>query len=138
MGCLFLSICYVSTSWSYIQSYQIKLSQNLFMKQKRSHQWSSGPAPLTNRHWILINEAGPQSRPVVIIVFAHVVRSSVRLHFSKQNIFQAKTMFTTSETVSLTEWIIDDSCLVCFVLLDFIKFGRTKGHVWILWSRLWL
>ena len=41
---------------------------------------------------ILIHEADPQSRPVVIIVFC-TCRPSVRQHFSKQNKFQAKTMF---------------------------------------------
>ena len=34
---------------------------------------------------------------------------SVRPHFSKQNNSQAKTMFATGETVSLAEWIIDDT-----------------------------
>ena len=65
---------------------------------------------------LLIHEDDPQSRPVVIIVFAHVVRPSVRpsvrLHFSKQNKFQAKTMFAPGETAGLAEWIIDDTCLV--------------------------
>ena len=64
----------------------------------------------------LIHEADPQSRPVVLIVFAHVVRPyvrpSVRPHFSKQNKFQAKTMIATCETVDLDEWIINDTCLV--------------------------
>ena len=54
----------------------------------------------------LIHEADPQSRSVVIIVFAHVVRSSVRPHFSNQNKFQAKTMFATGGTVGLADWII--------------------------------
>ena len=54
----------------------------------------------------MIHEADPQSRPVVIIVFAHVCP-----HFSKQNKFQAKTMFATGETVGLAEWIIDDTYL---------------------------
>ena len=40
------------------------------------------------------------------------VRPSVRPHFSKQNKFQAKTMFATGETLSLAEWIIDDICHV--------------------------
>ena len=35
-------------------------------------------------------------------------------NLAKQNKFQAKTMFTTGETVGLAEWIIDDTCL--FVL----------------------
>ena len=41
--------------------------------------------------------------------------SSVRLNFQnlgKPNKFQAKTMFTTGETVGLAEWTIDDTCLV--------------------------
>ena len=39
----------------------------------------------------------------------------------KQNKFQAKTMFTTGETVGLAEWIIDDPCLLFCVL--FAKHG---------------
>ena len=58
---------------------------------------------------ILIHSADPHLRPVVIIVFAHVVRSYVR---TKQNKCQAKTMFTTGEPVGLVEWINDDACLV--------------------------
>ena len=42
-------------------------------------------------------------------------RPFVRHHFSKQNKFQAKTMFATGETVGLAEWIIDDTCLIPFV-----------------------
>ena len=67
-------------------------------------------AKVTNQQ--LIHSADPQSRPVVIIVFAHVVRSYVHPRFSKQNKFQAKTMFATGETVGLAGWIIDDTCLV--------------------------
>ena len=89
----------------------------------------------------LIHEAYPQSRPVVIIVFVHVVRSSVRPHFSKQNNFQAKAMFSTGETVGLAEWIIDDTCLVsiCFLLFTsfFKKMGRTyKVHTYGRTSRV--
>ena len=43
------------------------------------------------------------------------VRPSVRPHFSKQNKFQVKTMFTTGETGGLAEWIIDDTCFVFVV-----------------------
>ena len=62
----------------------------------------------------LIHEADPQSLLVVIIVSAHVVHPSVRPSplFTKQNKFQANTMFATDETVGLAEWIIDDTCLV--------------------------
>ena len=65
----------------------------------------------------LIHEADPQTRPVVIIVYAHVARPSVSPHFSKQNKFQAKAMFANGETVGLAEWIIDDTCLVYFKAL---------------------
>ena len=65
-------------------------------------------------HWLLIHSDDPQSRPEVIIVFAHVVRSSVCTctfqNLANRNKFQA--MFTTGETVGLAEWIIDDTCLV--------------------------
>ena len=65
--------------------------------------------PLTK----LIHSANPQSRPVGIIVFAHVVRPSVPTfqNLEKQN--KAKPMFATGETAGLAEWIIDDTCLVC-------------------------
>ena len=67
---------------------------------------------------ILIHSANPQSRPVVIIVFTHIFRSSVRPYvptfqgLAKQNECQMKTMFITGETRGLAEWIIDDTCLV--------------------------
>ena len=44
------------------------------------------------------------------------VRPSVHPHFSKQNKFQTKTMFTTGETVGLAEWIIDDTCLIMYCI----------------------
>ena len=72
-----------------------------------------------------IIDIDPRGRPTVpsgsiIIVFAHVVRSYVcPSHFSKQNKFQAKTMFITGETVGLAEWIIDDTCLVS-ILLEYL------------------
>ena len=59
----------------------------------------------------------PQSWPVLIIVFAQVVRPSVPTfqNLAKQNKIQAKTMFTTGETVGLAEWIIDNTCLVYLI-----------------------
>ena len=61
---------------------------------------------------ILIHSADPQSRPVGIIVFAHVVRTSVPTfqNLAKQN--KTKTMSAIGQTVGLVEWIIDDACLV--------------------------
>ena len=44
-------------------------------------------------------------------------RKHERTHFSKQNKFQVKTLFTTGEAVGLAEWIIDDTCLVTFFIL---------------------
>ena len=64
----------------------------------------------------LIHSANPQSRLVGIIVFAHVVHTSVRtspvFNIAKQN--KAKTMFVTGETVGLAEWILDVTCLDFF------------------------
>ena len=66
--------------------------------------------------WIilLIHSADPKSRPVGIIVFTHVVRPSVSTfqNLAKQNKYQAKTMFTTGETLVLAEWITDYTCIV--------------------------
>ena len=36
--------------------------------------------------WVLIHSADPQSRPIGIIVFTHVVRTSVRPNFTKSSI----------------------------------------------------
>ena len=38
-------------------------------------------------------------------------------HFSKQNKFQAKTMFTTGKIVRLAEWIIDDTHVLFLIRL---------------------
>ena len=75
---------------------------------------------------ILIHSADPQSWPVGIIVFAHVVRN-VRTsvptfqNLAKQN--KAKTMFATGETVGLAKWIVDDTCLVS------VDFEKWDGHL---------
>ena len=70
----------------------------------------------------------PQSWPVGIIVFTHVVRPSVRMsvptfqNLAKQ--IKAKTMFATGETVGLAEWIIDDPCLgILFCFIGWREFG---------------
>ena len=63
--------------------------------------------------------ADPQSLPVGVIVFANVVRTSVRPHFQnleKQN--KAKTMFAIGETVSLAEWIIDGIHHLVIIMLS--------------------
>ena len=78
----------------------------------------------------LIHKADPQSRPLVIIVSAHIVRSSVRTSVptfhTKQNKFQAKT----GETVGLAEWIIDDTCLGSFsFLVNSHQLSRTLSVV---------
>ena len=56
----------------------------------------------------------PLGRPTVTAGCDHCFRTCCPSvpHFSKQNEFQAKTMFTTGETVGLAEWIIDDTCLI--------------------------
>ena len=56
-----------------------------------------------------------------MIVFTHVLPPSVPTfqNLAKQNKFQLKTMFATSETVGPAEWIIDDTCIVVFVLMKY-------------------
>ena len=59
---------------------------------------------------ILIHSSYPQSLPVVIIVFTHVVRTSVRTFVRPSPLFkipQNKTMFTAA--ARLWVWIIDDT-----------------------------
>ena len=56
-------------------------------------------------------------RPVVIIVFTHV-RPFVPTF---QNLTkQIQFHYCTGETVDLADWIIDDTCLVCFNLFHFV------------------
>ena len=61
-------------------------------------------------HLKLIHEADPQSPPVVIIVFARL--SSVLLSVRPSPLFKTK---------QISEWIIDDTCLVRLILRDFTK-----------------
>ena len=56
---------------------------------------------------ILIHKTGPQSRPVMIKIFTHVIRPSVH----------TRAKITASRTVGLAKWIIDNSCLLWFLLL---------------------
>ena len=65
----------------------------------------------------LIHKAGPQSRPVVITIFARGVCPSVRPHFSKSHKKthrQVRIVIATGRTVGLAEWIIDGT-YVCFL-----------------------
>ena len=66
----------------------------------------------------------PLGRPTVMAGGDHCFRtccSFISLG-QKQNKFQAKATLTTSETVGLAEWIIDDTCLVHDILQDTIIF----------------
>ena len=71
--------------------------------------------------YLMIHSADLQSRLVVIIVFTHVVRTSVRTcvstfqNVTKQNKFQVKTILATGESVGLAKWIIDNTCHI-FIL----------------------
>ena len=68
------------------------------------------------------------TRPVGIIVFAHVLRSYLRnvpKNLVKQ--YKVKTMFPTGETAGLVEWIIDDTCLVFTMLL--FKHNISLSHL---------
>ena len=81
---------------------------------------------------LLIHEADPLSQPVGIIV---TCRPFVRPHFSKQNKFQAKTMFAIGNTVGLAEWIIDNTCLV-FLFLVLLLTHQAAVDIWSLVSHV--
>ena len=65
---------------------------------------------------LLIHSADPQSQPVVIIIFTHVVRTCLRAYAksskTKNQIYQVRRMCITGESVGIAERIIDDTCLV--------------------------
>ena len=91
-----------------------------------SHPLDQAHSLASSKHYFrlkLFHSANPQSRSVVIIVFTHVVSPSPLFKYSKTK--QQKTMVVTGDTMGLAEWIIDGTCLLCFVLLDFEKWERT-------------
>ena len=63
---------------------------------------------LSSCYELLIHSANPKWRTVGIIVFAHVVRTSVPLFIARKT-KQQKTMFATGLTMGLAEWINDDT-----------------------------
>ena len=81
---------------------QLSLKKEAIVEKRRKQKRRTSCVTVFFRKSFLIQVADPQSWPVVIIVFAHLVRP----HYAKQNIFQAKTMSDTGETVGLAEWII--------------------------------
>ena len=72
--------------------------------------------------FVLIHEAGPQSRPIVITIFARGVCTSVRLSSVRpsplfkiaqnKNKFQVRIVIATGGTVGLAVWIIDDTSVL--------------------------
>ena len=98
------------------KSATMRLSVNVLLELQETH-WTI----VVSIHVfdILIHSAASQSRPVVIIVFSHVVCPYVHPDFSKSSNakqIQVKTMFTTKEFVGLDEWIMDDTCHVLYIL----------------------
>ena len=65
--------------------------------------------PAAVKKGVLIHEADPQSRPVVITIFTKSVRPSVPK-------LQNQATITTGRDCGLAEWIIDESCLVYVVI----------------------
>ena len=61
---------------------------------------------------ILIHSANPKSRPVGIIVFPHVVRPSVSTFQIWKNKTTEINVRYWRDYLVLSEWIIDDTCLV--------------------------
>ena len=52
----------------------------------------------------------PQLRPVVIIIFTHVLLSKI---LQNKTMFQMEIKFATIITMDLAEGILDNSCLAC-------------------------
>ena len=61
------------------------------------------------------SQSQPQFRPVVITIFTHVVCPSV--HTSSVSKLKYQAEITAGRDCGLSEWIIDDSCLVFNILL---------------------
>ena len=82
------------------------------------------------KYYKLIHSDDPQSRPVGITVFSHVVRSYVRpsplSNLTKQN--KQKTIFATGETVGLAEWIIVKTF---FIYIIFVRYHLNIANPWI-------
>ena len=79
---------------------------------------------------ILFDPRGrPQSGPVVITIFTHVVRTSVRPsgHPSVPKL-QNQATITAGRDCGLAEWIIDHSCLVFVVGSKVPHMKRTSFH----------
>ena len=92
------------------------ISKTIFKKRstRPTHDFYSlltlcpyGSTNYVNRHFFtIIDPRGrPQSRPVVITIFTHVVRPSVTK-------LQNAATITAGRDCGLAKWIIDDSCLV--------------------------
>ena len=72
--------------------------------------WPNGS--LATAPVLLIHSADPQSRPVMIIVYTHVARPSIRSYFSKYS----KTRKPYSLLARLWVWPSGSSMIFCFVV----------------------
>ena len=114
------------TDWNYKHSPEKGLS--IIDIRKFTAQTSDSQMSYVNYIWhmdfVLIHEADPQSRPVVIIVFAHIVRTSVPT-------FQNKTNFKRKQSSLLANlWVYPSGSLmtpVLFCLYLYRKFRITTG-----------
>ena len=71
--------------------------------------------------FVLIHSANPKSRPLGTIVYAHVVRPSVRPNFSNLAKQSNRNNVRYWRDMGLAEWIIDDTCLVQIVAIKSLK-----------------
>ena len=91
---------------------------------------------------LLIHSAVPQSRPVVMIIFAHI---SIRPHFlkhrkAKQRSPENNDHYCTSGTVSLAQGISYDICLatnISFARVDFTCsiYSKTMRQEFLCWQQ---
>ena len=83
-----------------------------FHKRKGSKYNPTWAGWQKKKQYILIHLADPHSRPIVIIIFAHVsVHTSVK-NIAKQKKQRVKIMIVSGGTVGLAEGIIDDTCVI--------------------------
>ena len=95
--------------------------------KEECHQVSQGILKTFNVN-LLIHSANSQPRPVGIIVFAHIVRPSVRPLFKSSKTKQQKTIFATGVSVGLG-LAIDDTSLVYFYFVTSLCGRELKVYV---------
>ena len=107
-----------------LNQHQTSFSRNKIKKNQQKHQIYS-QYKLRNVFWFtrLTHRHGRYWS-----LFSHMLSVTFQ-NIAKQNNFQAKTMFTTGETVGLAEWIIVDTYLVFLTLTCDSVMPKAKANL---------